>query len=131
MSTSLLKEPTISLPAGQRTTFRVTPTLPAGRALADWAAFTCTLRADPLWPRSGPSIDGAKRADPVGDGWPVAATASGTVDGSTVVFVVTLPTGAGDHRYAIDFVGTGGTAGRVPIYPCTWLTLTANSTAFS
>jgi hypothetical protein len=130
MPTSLIKEPALSLPAGQKTTFRVAPTLPSGRTLADWAAFTCTIRKDPQWPRTGTARTEAAAADPVGDGWEVAATASGTVNGGVVVFTITLPTGAGERRYAIDFVGTGGTPGRVPIYPCTWLTLTGNSTGF-
>lgn len=131
MPTSLIAEPPLSYPAAQKTTFRVTPTLPAGRALSDWTTWTCTIREDPDWPRAGSEKAEALAADPVGDGWAVSASASGSVSGSVVIFTITLPSGAGERRYAIDFVGTGGTPGRVPIYRCTWLTLTGNSTAIS
>lgn len=49
--------------------------------------------------------------------------AAGAVDGSVVEFTVAVPAGAGFRRYAIDVVAAGGAAGRVQVFPATWLTV--------
>ncbi len=109
--------------AGQTQTIKVTPTLPAARALADWAAFTLTIRADPSFPRSGVTKAAAEEADPIADGWAVSTSATGTVSGETIYFTVTVPSAAGLRRYAIDVVATGGTAGLVQLFSPAWLTV--------
>ena len=125
MAQSLIRtSPRLSWPALQTHTLRLAVTVRAGFSLTDYGTFTLTIRADPLWPRTGADRVAADVADPVGDGWAVSTTATGTIDGSDVLFTVTVPSASGEKRYALDAVATGGVAGRVELVPTTWLTVT-------
>lgn len=116
--------PLLEWAAGEAKAVTVEVTLPEGRTLADWGAFTLTVRADPLFPRQGADL--AAYPDPGGDAWAVAVQAAGTPDAGagTVAFQVTTPTAPGVRRYAVDVWGTGGSAGAAQIVPATWLTVT-------
>ncbi len=128
MASQIKEAPTYRWPALQTETVWLAVTVRAGLALADYGTITLTIRSDPLWPRTGPDRAAVGDADPVADGWPVSASAVGTVDGAaltpTVVFTVTVPSGAGYRRYALDVVAAGGIAGRVQLVDSTWLTVT-------
>lgn len=115
--------PVLDWPSGQAQTVQVTPTLRAGRTLADWASFVLTIRSDPLWPRTGIALAERAFADPDADGWPLALTVTGTVSGSVVNFVFAVPTPAGYQRYAIDVWAVGGADGDVQFVPPTLLTV--------
>ena len=109
-------------PAGQRHIVKVTCTPAAGRTLADWAAFTLTIREDPEHPRAGGILSAP--LDPAGDSWASAASIAGSVTGAVEVsFEVTAPSSPGKRRYVLDVWGTGGTAGAVCFLPATWLSV--------
>lgn len=116
----LIRDEPAEVPAGEPFSLVVTP-LPDGRQASEWAAFTATIREDPKFPREGAEL--GENLDPVGDGWTVIATASGTGSGTQVTFP--FPAGVphpGKNRYAVDAKGTGGTAGEAAILDTTWLT---------
>lgn len=125
MAASLIAEtPVLSWPAGQDQTVKVTPTLPSGRALADWSSFVLTVREDPLYPRAGAAAAAAAAADPHADGWAVEVTAAGSAAAGVVTFTLTVPDAAGFRRYALDVWAVGGTPGDVQLVAATWLTVT-------
>ncbi len=128
----LIREaPVLSWPALQTHTVRVGCTLREGLSLTDYGTITLTVREDPLWDADRNERGGAdknKATDPRADGWPVSTTAVGAPDPlaltPTVAFTLTVPTGAGYRRYALDVVANGGVAGRVELVNATWLTVT-------
>lgn len=132
----LIREPALEWAADQLMTVRLSPlTLPSGRVLADFSAFTLTIRADPLWssetkgrPRGSATI-AADTADPVGDGWPVVLTATGANVGGVVTFSFDAPAAAGRKRYALDVVGSLAGGGDVQLVYSTWLTVLPRVTA--
>lgn len=115
--------------AGDHLNLRVKPKLQTGVTLADWGGFTLTIREDPDFPRltENDQLE-ADYLDPAAEGWPVVVTVAGTIDGDFVVFPTVMPLDAGEKRYVIDVVGTGGTLGRSNLYRPTWVSLTGNVT---
>ncbi len=121
MSSQIADTPKLEWPAGQRQVVSVPVTLSSGNVLTDFATFTLTVREDPGFPRTGASLN--DNLDPHGDGWASAASASGTASGSTLTFVVTVPSSPGRKRYSLDVWAIGGTAGPVQLVNSTWLTV--------
>ncbi len=114
--------PVLSWSATQKSRVVLSPiTLPAGRTLADFDAFTLTIREDPKFPRTGAAV--SDNINPLGDGWAVSVTSSGAVVGSTLVFDFASPSAPGYRRYSMDVRATGGTAGPVSLLRSTWLTV--------
>lgn len=107
----------------QEVTVTLTPR--DGTGLDDYGTFTLTIREDPEWPRSGPDKAAAASADPLADGWPVAASDTSTAGAldTEVNFTITVPEGAGYRRYAVDCVADGGSVGRVQVVRPIWLTV--------
>lgn len=126
MSVAVSRTPKLEYPAGQRQTFTIDVKLPTGRTLADFSAFTLTVREDPLYPRAATLLDAA---DPAGQAWATVSVsptiAIDTTDPADTLNVsFTVPTNAGERRYAFDVWGqltVGG--GYIELYPCTWLSV--------
>lgn len=126
----LIREPALEWAAGQSMRVQLSPlTLPAGRVLGDFTSFALAIRADPLWPRVGTAKTDADSADPLGDGWPLVASATGAVVSGVVTFDVTAPLETGVKRYALDAWGTLSGGGSVQLVRATWLTAGARVVA--
>lgn len=127
MSNPLLIRETPSLvwDASEDHTVRLALTPRAALDLSDYGTFTLTIREDPDYPRTGAARATVSAADPINDGWAVAATGTATAAAldTTVDIDVTVPDGAGDHRYCVDVTASGGTAGRVTVFRTTWLSV--------
>src|SRR5690348_10692552 len=121
---SLIREPALEWAAGQTMVVTLDPlTLPDGRAVTDFATFTLKVREDPSWPRSGQTLARAGEADPIADGWAVAVTSTGSLNGDDVPeFTFVMPSGAGIKRYAVDAWGTLSGGAEVQLVRATWLT---------
>lgn len=123
---SLIREPAYEWAAGQQQVVSLTPlTLPSGRTVADFNGYTLTIRADPDWPRAGAAGGQEGAADPIGDGWAVSLTASGSLVGSVPTFTFTVPSDAGIRRYAVDCWASLTSGGEVQLVRATWLTVGA------
>lgn len=127
MPTPLIRDasPPLVWDALQDQTVRVPLTPRDTLTLADYGTFTLTIRQDPEWPRKGSAQADLATADPIADGWEVAATGTATAaaEDEEVELAVTVPADPGERRYALDVVASGGTAGRVQVVRSTWLTV--------
>lgn len=134
MGSPLIRDP-VGIPplkwaAGQTMVVSLSPlTLPAGRVLGDFSAWTLTVREDPKWPRSGATEAARDAADPIADGWAVALTATGTVVDGAATFAFTMVAGAGYRRYSIDAWGALSAGGEIQVVEPLWLTCGARDKA--
>lgn len=142
--TTTIKDIGLKLSTKSKQLFILDPiTLVGGHTLAEWDSFILTAREDPEWSedhggRYGLEKHSAKWADPEDDGWTVAMSVLGSVNGDTLEFAITEADSdieAGINRYALDVWGEGGTAGRVQFLigtieaPVVWLTMHARARA--
>ncbi len=122
MSPLIRESPSLVWDALEEHTAAVSLTPRTGLTVADYGTVTLTIREDPHWPRSGATEAARGRADPIADGWPVVAVATGSVAGGVVTFTFTMDLDAGTDRYSFDAWGTLSTGGGVQLVQSRWVT---------